>query len=190
LLGETVFAFYLCFTLNSRRPALGWPLAASQEEHLSHGIGSPLALGGWKISLIQVRLNRSASIPSCRLVGKSLPEMSIEKDSKKFIVYLFRLLFKLLLNTRRLALGWPLAVSQEEHLSYCFGSPLALGGWKISLIQVRLNRSASIPSCRLVGKSLPEMRHLTHMFLKQLPCWKMRTENHTLFDPNDMSYKT
>ena len=27
-------------------------------------------------------------------------------------------------DIRRRALGWPLAVSQEEHLSYCVGSPL------------------------------------------------------------------
>ncbi len=30
------------FDLNSRRRALGWPLAISQKEHLSYGIGSPL----------------------------------------------------------------------------------------------------------------------------------------------------
>ncbi len=34
------------FNLNSRRRALGWPLAVSQEERLSYGVGSPLALGG------------------------------------------------------------------------------------------------------------------------------------------------
>jgi len=29
-----------------RRPALGWPLAVSQEERLPYGVGSPWALGG------------------------------------------------------------------------------------------------------------------------------------------------
>ncbi len=37
-------------------------------------------------------------------------------------------LFERLLGRRRRALGWPLAISQEEHLSYGIGSPLALGG--------------------------------------------------------------
>ncbi|MFP3323736.1 hypothetical protein R0K05_11630, partial [Planococcus sp. SIMBA_160] len=49
------------------------PLAISQEEHLSYGIGSPWALVGLEISLVHVCLNRSAFIISCRLVGKSLP---------------------------------------------------------------------------------------------------------------------
>jgi len=57
-----------------RRPALGWPLAISQEERLSYGIGSPWVLGGLKISLSLVCLIRSASIASCRLVGESLLE--------------------------------------------------------------------------------------------------------------------
>jgi len=35
---------------------------------------------------------------------------------------------KPLLVIRRLALGWPLALCQEERLSYGVGSPWALGG--------------------------------------------------------------
>ena len=57
--------------------------------------------------------------------------------------------------SRRRALGWPLARSQEEHLSYCIGSPLALGGLEISLVGVCLGRTAFVPSSRLVGESLP-----------------------------------
>ncbi len=39
--GELFFAFVL-LRLSSRRRALGWPLAISQEERLSYGIVSPL----------------------------------------------------------------------------------------------------------------------------------------------------
>ena len=45
-----------------RRPALGWPLAVSQEERLSYGVGSPLAHGGLVISLSGVYLGGSASV--------------------------------------------------------------------------------------------------------------------------------
>ncbi len=55
-----------------------------------------------------------------------------------------------------------------------FGSPLALGGWKISLMRVRLNRSASLGSCQLVGKSLLEIQHLTNRCLNRIFCWKIR----------------
>ncbi|MFP3386884.1 hypothetical protein, partial [Tritonibacter sp. SIMBA_163] len=40
---------------------------------------------------------------------------------------LFSVLVEFALNIRRRALGWPLAISQEEHLSYCIGSPLYAG---------------------------------------------------------------
>ncbi len=40
--------------------ALGWPLAASQEERLSCGVGSPCALGSLYISLIVGRLRECA----------------------------------------------------------------------------------------------------------------------------------
>ena len=63
----------VCVILERRLPALGWPLAISQKDRLSYGIGSPWALVGWEISLIQVCLNGSASKGSCRLVGESLP---------------------------------------------------------------------------------------------------------------------
>ena len=33
-------------------------------------------------------------------------------------------LSQLQVSSRHRALGWPLAASQEEHLSYCVGSPL------------------------------------------------------------------
>ncbi|MFP3513886.1 hypothetical protein SB775_30790, partial [Peribacillus sp. SIMBA_075] len=49
------------------------------------------------------------------------------EDSESLFVKFFRgLAMKFLLVIRRLAWGWPLAVSQEEHLSYCVGSPWAL----------------------------------------------------------------
>ncbi|MGB6778023.1 MAG: hypothetical protein WBE33_04580, partial [Planococcus citreus] len=48
--------------------------------------------------------------------------------SESLLVELFLPLFEFRLSSRRRALGWPLAVSQEGHLSYCVGSPLSLGG--------------------------------------------------------------
>jgi len=51
----------------------------------------------------------------------------IGKDSGSLDVELFLLLFEFRLSSRRRALGWPLAASQEEHLSYCVGSPLYAG---------------------------------------------------------------
>ncbi|MDE0581867.1 hypothetical protein ON064_02250 [Planococcus sp. A6] len=62
----------------SRRPALGRPLATSQEERLSCCIGSPLTLGGWVISLIEVCLAGSASLSSFRLVGESLLGLGLD----------------------------------------------------------------------------------------------------------------
>ena len=46
--------------LDNRCPALGWPLATSQEDHLSCGVGSPLALGSFFISLIKECLRKTA----------------------------------------------------------------------------------------------------------------------------------
>ncbi|WP_217341205.1 hypothetical protein [Planococcus sp. CP5-4_UN] len=57
---------------------MGWPLVASQEEHLSYGIGSPLAHGSLVISLYEDCLSKSASILRYRLVGESLPESSFD----------------------------------------------------------------------------------------------------------------
>ncbi len=56
-------AFHIHFEhqLDSRRPAWGWPLATRQEEHLSYGIGSPLALGSLEISLGDMDLSAYAS---------------------------------------------------------------------------------------------------------------------------------
>ncbi len=39
------FSVFFEYHLASRRRALGWPLAVSQEEHLSYGIGSPFYAG-------------------------------------------------------------------------------------------------------------------------------------------------
>ena len=75
-----------------RHPALGWPLAIRQEERLSYGIGSPLTLGGLKISLSLVCLVSSASVVSCRLVGESLLEASICEDSEGLLVEMFQCL--------------------------------------------------------------------------------------------------
>ena len=124
------------------------------------GVGSPLALAGWEISLILVSFIRSASIVRCWLVGESLHGSSVCENSEDFRVELFRASHYFYINSRRPALGWPPAVSQEECLSHCIGSPLALGGLEISLILASFVSSTSVWSCRLVGESLPEMRHL------------------------------
>jgi len=68
-----VACFHIFVIMEGRLPAWGWPLAISQEERLSYGIGSPWALVGLEISLVLACLSRFASIVSCRLVGKSLP---------------------------------------------------------------------------------------------------------------------
>ena len=62
LLVELFRGFEWCFVLTIRRPALGWPLAVSQEEHLSYCVGSPLALGGLDISLCEDCLSISTSL--------------------------------------------------------------------------------------------------------------------------------
>ncbi|ANU20806.1 hypothetical protein BBI15_11570 [Planococcus plakortidis] len=127
------FSSLLGLHLSIRRPALGWPPAISQEEHLSYGIGSPLALDGLEISLIGVRLIRTASIKSCRLAGKSLPKERVKEIVRFCVLNCFSSLLGLHLTVRLPALGWPLAISQEERLSYGIGSPLALDGLEISM---------------------------------------------------------
>ncbi|OED33867.1 hypothetical protein BHE17_15990 [Planococcus maritimus] len=47
-----------------------------------------------------------------------------EKIVRVYVSKCFSILFKLHLTIRRPALGWPLAISQEERLSYGIGSPL------------------------------------------------------------------
>ncbi|KYG60181.1 hypothetical protein AY633_08130 [Planococcus maritimus] len=84
----------------------------------------PFTPGGLVISLIRVCLDRSASVLSCRLVGKSLPGKTDKKIARVFGSNSFSILFVLLLILRRRTLGWPLAISQEERLSYGIGSPL------------------------------------------------------------------
>ena len=87
----------------------------------------PFTPGGLVISLIRVCLDRSASVLSCRLVGKSLPGKMYEKIVRVWVLKGFCILLVLQLSSRRAALGWPLAISQEECLSYGIGSPLYAG---------------------------------------------------------------
>jgi|GEM_PF-4445103 len=110
------------FQSSSRRLALGWPLALSQEEHLSYCVGSPLAPAGLEISLIRVSFIRSASIVSCRLVGISLPGTSFGKIARICLWNCCDVLFVLHVNSRRLALGWRLSDFIELSLSkqICF----------------------------------------------------------------------
>ena len=52
----------------------------------------------------------------------------IKEDSECLRVELFRFSVLCHQGSRLLALGWPLAMSQKDHLSHCVGSPLALVG--------------------------------------------------------------
>ncbi|KYG60180.1 hypothetical protein AY633_08125 [Planococcus maritimus] len=87
----------------------------------------PFTPGGLVISLIRVCLDRSASVLSCRLVGKSLPGKTDKKIARGFGSNSFSILLVLLLILRRRTLGWLLAVSQEERLSSGIDSPLYAG---------------------------------------------------------------
>ncbi|ANU15710.1 hypothetical protein BBI11_00770 [Planococcus maritimus] len=60
-------------------------------------------------------------------MGKSLPRKIDKKIARVFVSNSFSILFVLLLILRRRALGWPLAISQEECLTYGIGSPLYAG---------------------------------------------------------------
>ena len=58
---------------------------------------------------------------------ESLPGKADKKIVRVFGSNSFSILFMLLLVLRRRTLGWPLAISQEERLSYSIGSPLYAG---------------------------------------------------------------
>ncbi len=98
----------------SRRPALGWPFTISQEERLSYGFGSPRSLGGLVISL---RLGCVDGWAFCYSSANGGIASCFAGEVAGFLVGLASGV------SRRLALGWPLAASQKERLSYCVGSP-------------------------------------------------------------------
>ncbi len=55
--------------------------------------------------------------------GESLTEICLKWIVRVYVLNYFDVRFWLHVAIRRRALGWPLAISQEEHLSYGIGSP-------------------------------------------------------------------
>ena len=100
-------------------------------------------------------------------LNSSFPDRALTKIARIFVCKCLGVCFKLHLTIRRPALGWPLAISQGEHLSYCVGSPVTLGGLKVSLCADYLSKSSSIFSYQLVGESLSEMVRLTSRCLNR-----------------------
>ena len=106
-----------------RRRALGWPLTVSQEEHLSYCVGSPLYARRLRDFIESDLFNLICFFIQLPASGGIASWIRRVQDSWSLRVALFPCSIFLLGNIRCLALGWPLAVSQEEHLSYYVGSP-------------------------------------------------------------------
>ncbi|OED33866.1 hypothetical protein BHE17_15985 [Planococcus maritimus] len=58
---------------------------------------------------------------------ESLPGKMYKKIVRVWVLKSFSILLVLQLSSRRAALGWPLAISQEERLSYGIVSPFYAG---------------------------------------------------------------
>ena len=162
---QTYFCMLTKHHIGLRSTALGWPLAVSQEEQLSYGIGSPFYAGRLE-DFIESNVFRQFSLCSQLPASWGIASWDeFEVDSESLRVEVSQ--HSIYASSCASPPGFGLASCRKPGRAPVLRRRLTLGAWRLGdFIEWSVFRWICFcTSYRRVGKSLPEMRHLTNRCL-------------------------